>query len=164
MKCRNCNETGHAVAECTQQRKPPSCHMCGTSGHREPRCPNKHCLGVSRGVTELREWPDTAEPRQLEPFLVSNFLPFPSAATRKPPSAEMFTSQILLSNGPLSFEFSFIPAFMYVRPHVERTRIMSNLAPDDVRDKLFNALVIVRKHNRFRVRWIRCTKVNLTNS
>ncbi|XP_046423028.1 uncharacterized protein LOC124181009 isoform X2 [Neodiprion fabricii] len=48
MKCRNCNGSDHNTSECTSKRKLPCCHMCGISGHREPRCPHKMCLGCGK--------------------------------------------------------------------------------------------------------------------
>ncbi|XP_076375487.1 uncharacterized protein LOC117219401 [Megalopta genalis] len=52
VKCNNCNKEGHQTYNCTEPRKPPRCHMCGTQGHTERKCPKKMCLtcGKSQGT------------------------------------------------------------------------------------------------------------------
>ena len=47
IRCLNCREMGHKIADCYKPPKVMKCHMCGTPGHREPRCPNTICLRVN---------------------------------------------------------------------------------------------------------------------
>ncbi|XP_063703051.1 uncharacterized protein LOC134832810 [Culicoides brevitarsis] len=43
-RCRNCQEFSHKVQNCPLPKRKVVCHMCGETGHREPRCPNSLCL------------------------------------------------------------------------------------------------------------------------
>ncbi|XP_047984843.1 zinc finger CCHC domain-containing protein 7 isoform X1 [Leguminivora glycinivorella] len=42
VTCNYCNRGGHRDDTC--RLKPPVCHMCGHTGHYEPRCPRKICV------------------------------------------------------------------------------------------------------------------------
>ena len=43
-RCRRCDALGHMMAACP---RPPTCHLCGESGHSsEDRCPNMFCFLV----------------------------------------------------------------------------------------------------------------------
>lgn len=46
LRCVNCNERGHIKKECRAPIRAIVCRMCGATGHKEPRCPNKICLRV----------------------------------------------------------------------------------------------------------------------
>lgn len=42
--CNNCQQPGHLKYKCRRPPKPPTCYMCGLTGHQETRCPNTLCL------------------------------------------------------------------------------------------------------------------------
>uniref|UniRef100_A0A8D8NJN2 Zinc finger CCHC domain-containing protein 7 n=1 Tax=Culex pipiens TaxID=7175 RepID=A0A8D8NJN2_CULPI len=42
--CNNCQQPGHMKYKCRRPPKPPTCYMCGLTGHQETRCPNTLCL------------------------------------------------------------------------------------------------------------------------
>lgn len=47
LRCINCREEGHRMQDCFMPPKQMICHMCGQTGHREPRCPQTMCLRVN---------------------------------------------------------------------------------------------------------------------
>ncbi|XP_039250133.2 uncharacterized protein LOC120327840 [Styela clava] len=44
IRCRNCDEVGHKVKDCTVEKKGPACFMCGNRGHVGRDCPQKEGL------------------------------------------------------------------------------------------------------------------------
>ncbi|XP_031838599.1 uncharacterized protein LOC116429614 [Nomia melanderi] len=55
VKCNNCDQTGHQLYNCPYPRKPARCHMCGTQGHTETRCPQKMCLTCGKKQGTFRK-------------------------------------------------------------------------------------------------------------
>ncbi|XP_066916529.1 myb-like protein X isoform X2 [Clytia hemisphaerica] len=61
--CFNCGLKGHIGRDCTQERKLPTCSLCGTDGHVRRHCPNEFCFNCmetghrARDCTEERKKP-----------------------------------------------------------------------------------------------------------
>nr|XP_003699403.1 PREDICTED: uncharacterized protein LOC100881772 isoform X1 [Megachile rotundata] len=54
-KNNHCNYPGRQRHNYAEQSKPPRCHMCGSEGHTEARCPEKMCLTCGKKQGTFRK-------------------------------------------------------------------------------------------------------------